>query len=140
MNFILGEVYKMSKGIFWVSVSLSENFKNMLRYEKKPHTHVTLQFNVEKSALEHMIGQEVPVKVIALCESDEIGIQAFLVEIPKKFKEICNNKFPHITLSHKPETSPFKSNEMLESKHFITRIETNFVCLKGVIEFFEFMN
>lgn len=112
----------------------------MAKYEKIPHSHITLQFNVEKSAFEHLIGKELEIKIIALCENDEMGLQAFLVEIPKEYKEICINKFPHIALSNRLETIPFKVNEMLESRYFITRLDNDFVCLKGIIEYFGFFS
>lgn len=120
------------KGILWLTIP-SQSLPVDAIYKPAKHLHVTLQFDTEFDRWKKLIGKTVNVELIANCWNDEI--QAIRVKLPSYYKRICQNKEPHITVSHLENVAPFKSNEMLNSDHEETLINQR---IQAVVEFFEF--
>ena len=130
------EQQEEEKGIFWLSVELPQELKDQALYEKQPHSHVTLQFAVERSILQDREGETFPVTATAIVNNDRI--QAIKVELPEGVRDLCNNANPHITLSHKEGVPPFESNTMLnDSESIITPLDPP-IELNSEMEFFKF--
>jgi len=100
------------KGILWLTLPSQKSPVKAL-YQKPKHLHVTLMFNVTyEDAMKHIKFEPIIVKATENCYNDDI--QALKVTLPSPFKGLCQNKIPHMTISHKNGVAPFKSNEMLE--------------------------
>jgi hypothetical protein len=102
------------KGILWLSLA-EQNSPVQPIFNTANHLHVTIQFNVELSEVEHLIGREVMVYAYSNCSNGRI--QALRVELPAEFHTLCQNECPHMTISHLPNVRPVESNAMLESEH-----------------------
>lgn len=130
------EQQESEKGIFWLSVELPQELREQALYERQPHSHVTLQFAVERSLLQDKEGETFPVSATAIVHNDRI--QAIKVELPEEVKELCTNANPHITLSHKDGVPPFESNAMLtDPESIVTPIDPP-IELTSEMEFFKF--
>lgn len=102
------------KGILWLS--LAEQISPVQPiYNPANHLHVTIQFNVELSEVEHLLGRQVMVHCYEECTNGRI--QALRVELPAEFHTLCQNECPHMTISHLPNVRPVESNAILESDH-----------------------
>lgn len=123
------------KGILWIT--LNSNDLPQGRYEIRPHSHVTLQFNVEHENVKHLLHQRVELFGASLHHSDDLGIEAITILLPEEWKQLCNNRVPHITLSHRQGVKPVQSNAMLHGKHFMFP-QLNLE-LEGVTEFHSFL-
>ena len=122
------------KGILWITIN-SNNLPQG-RYEIQPHSHVTLQFNVEHESVKHLVNKKVELFGASLHHSDEIGIEAIAILLSEEWKSLCKNPVPHITLSHRQGVKPAQSNAMLKGKNFmLPQLNLN---LEGVTEFHEF--
>ena len=105
---------KMSKGILWLTIpDQTSPIKRI--YSPAQHLHITLKFNVSLDSVKRYLNKDVTVELLENCWNKEI--QAIKVKLPSNWESLCNNKIPHITISHKNGVKPFKSNEMLESEH-----------------------
>jgi hypothetical protein len=122
----------MSKGILWLTIP-DQSSPVKPRYNQAQHLHVTLKFNVTLESVKKYLDAEVRVKLVEDCWNDEI--QAIKVELPGKYNTLCNNKHPHITISHKRGIKPFKSNEMLDETYQSEKINK---FLKLRVEFYPF--
>jgi len=98
------------QGILWLSLTSPLPVEAL--YNPARHSHVTLVFNANSNDWQHLIGQKVKVVTIADLHNDRI--QAIEVKLPEPFDGICQNKVPHITVSHRKGVSPVESNAMLE--------------------------
>ena len=101
------------KGILWLSLT-GQNSPVEAIYNPANHLHVTIQFNVDLSEVEHLLGRQVMVHVYEDCHNGRI--QALRVELPSEFHTLCSNECPHMTISHLPNVRPVESNAMLESE------------------------
>jgi hypothetical protein len=104
----------MSNGILWLTVPDQVSPVKRI-YSPAQHLHVTLKFNVSFDSVKRHLDKEVPVELIQNCWNKEI--QAVTVLLPSTYNSLCNNKHPHMTISHKSTVKPFKSNEMLEGDY-----------------------
>jgi hypothetical protein len=122
----------MNNGILWLE---SNNFEPPveLKYNKAKHYHVTLQYNVFYEDVKHYVNREVQCLAIENCWNDDI--QALKVILRSDIASLCNNKVPHMTLSHREGISPVKSNDMLVNLH---NKETLFDVMNLSIKFHKF--
>ncbi len=104
----------MSKGILWLTIP-DQNSPVKAKYTPAQHLHVTLKFNVELDSIKRYLDKDVSVILLEDCWNKEI--QAIKVKLPGRFASLCNNKHPHMTISHKAGVKPFKSNEMLDGEY-----------------------
>jgi Fungal tRNA ligase phosphodiesterase domain len=102
------------KGILWLTLQGQISPVEAI-YNPANHLHVTIQFNVEHSEVEHLLGREVMVYAYSNCSNGRI--QALRVELPEEFHTLCGNECPHMTISHLPNVRPVESNVMLQSDH-----------------------
>jgi hypothetical protein len=123
----------MSKGILWLTV-LNQKSPIKLKYSPAQHLHVTLKFNISLDSVSSYLDNDVTVEMLENCWNDQI--QAVKVKLPRKFESLCNNKIPHMTISHKTGVKPFKSNEMLEGEHESEKIN-KIIRLKSEFYMFE---
>jgi len=130
------EQQESEKGIFWLSVELPQELIDQALYEKRPHSHVTLQFAVERNLLQGKEGETFPVSATAIVHNDRI--QAIRVDLPEDIRELCNNVNPHITLSHLDGVPPFESNAMLNDPESIITPINPPIELQTEMEFFKF--
>ena len=117
----------MAKGILW---AIPQDWGFTGKYPVKPHTHLTLQYGVNKKDWKQFIGITFCAELAEVCHNDLI--EAVKVRLPADIH--CQNVNPHITISHQPEVKPYESNAMLESLHKSQPINTS-VLFK--IEFLE---
>jgi hypothetical protein len=120
------------KGILWLSLT-GQNSPVEAIYNPANHLHVTIQFNVELSEVEHLLGRQVMVHAYANCSNGRI--QALRVELPAEFHTLCQNESPHLTISHLPNVRPVESNTMLQSDHNSLPLD---LVLSTVAEFHSF--
>lgn len=98
------------RGILWLS--LPSQFPPVpALYNLASHYHVTLQFGVDRSPFAHLLGQMVYVHTVANCYNDRV--QALLIILPPEVRQLCKNKFPHMTVSTAEGVRPVESNSML---------------------------
>ena len=122
----------MSKGILWLTIPDQVSPIKRL-YSPAQHLHVTLKFNVTLDSIKRYLDEEVTVELLENCWNKDI--QAIKVKLPSSWASVCNNKIPHMTISHKNGVKPFKSNEMLEGLHESEKINKK---LKLKSEFYMF--
>jgi hypothetical protein len=122
----------MSKGILWLTVPNQVSPIKRI-YSPAQHLHVTLKFNVTLDSVRRFLDEDVTVELIENCWNKEI--QAVKIKLPPKYETLCNNKIPHMTISHKASVKPFKSNEMLEEEHESEKLKEK---LKLKSEFYMF--
>lgn len=104
----------MSNGILWLTITDQVSPVKRI-YNPAQHLHVTLKFNVSFDSVKRYLDKDVSVELLENCWNKEI--QAIKVKLPSNFDSLCNNKYPHMTISHKSSVKPFKSNEMLDGEH-----------------------
>lgn len=95
----------------------------------KPH-HITLQYGVYREDWQHLEGVEF--EAIATLEAWDGQIQAIKTHLPDDI--ICQNKYPHISVSWQKGISPVRSNLMFASSY---RYELMSETIKLKIEFLE---
>lgn len=123
----------MSNGIFWLTVP--DQVSPVKRvYAPAQHLHVTLKFNVSFESVKKYLDREVNVELLENCWNKEI--QAITVKLPTPFASLCNNKNPHMTISHKSGVRPVKSNDMLDGEYTSEPIKVKKLILKS--EFYMF--
>lgn len=83
------------------------------RYPNAQLHHCTLQYEVERAAMEHLIGLPVTIAVTEEVYSDRI--QAVVVVLPTWLP--CQNIHPHISVSWVDNATPVEANEMLEGEY-----------------------
>jgi hypothetical protein len=122
----------------------SESRKRLLdlfppKFEKIECTHITLLFKPKErdflncGFVEGTQYQIVPTRYTC---SDEIEtVEVRLYSKNENLIPFCQNKFPHITISHKEGVAPKKSNEILE-RFADTDIVPKPIILNGVLNFF----
>jgi hypothetical protein len=104
----------MSNGILWLTI-LDQTSPVKRIYSPAQHLHVTIKFNVSIDSVKRFLDKDISVELIENCWNKDI--QAVKVKLPSPFASLCANKYPHMTISHRPSIKPFKSNEMLEKEH-----------------------
>jgi len=84
--------------------------------DKPEHLHTTLVFRPSKSEIDRFLPslrKRVTMRILGLATSKLV--QAVYTEIlDKDLSQLCNNKFPHITISTQPWIKPVTSNALLE--------------------------
>lgn len=116
-------------GIFVPKAKLAEMIPPA--FEKVQCDHVTLAFSPTPEEVETfrpMIGKEVEISVQETVWDDKC--QAVRVEVPVQ----CRNPIPHITISHRADTKPVYSNELLANKS-ANKVPMG-IKITGVIDFF----
>lgn len=120
----------MSKGILWGVIQSPISTRS--RYScGKPH-HITLQYGVSREDWQHLEGVEFD--AISLLEGWDGQIQAIRTHLPEEIAGICQNKYPHISVSWQKGISPVRSNLMFASSY---RYELMNEVIKLKIEFLE---
>ena len=105
----------MTKGILWIDLEDSSPISAPM-FSEKVHAHVTLRFGVDERDYREFLGRRVDVSLNYDCW--DARIQACQVEIlDPEVAVLCENLFPHITVSHSLLARPKDSNEMLEGEH-----------------------
>lgn len=83
---------------------------------KPKHLHTTLVFKPSKSEIDRFLPslrKRVAMRILGLATSKLV--QAVHTEIlDKDLSQLCNNKYPHITISTQPGIKPVTSNALLE--------------------------
>lgn len=103
-----------NKGILWLTLENQVSPVKKL-YNPAKHLHVTIKFDVTIDSVKQYLGKNVYVELTENCWNKEI--QAVRVKLPSSWASMCNNKDPHMTISHKSDVKPFKSNAMLEGAY-----------------------
>lgn len=84
--------------------------------DRPDHLHTTLVFRPSKSEINRFLPslrKPVAMRILGLATSNLV--QAVYTEIlDKDLSQLCNNKFPHITISTQPWIKPVTSNALLE--------------------------
>jgi len=122
----------MNNGILWLE-SFTFQSPVELKYNKAKHFHVTLQYDVDFETVKHLVDYKCNCVAIENCWNDDI--QALKIILPYEIPVVCNNKVPHMTLSHKNGISPVKSNDMFANVHNKEQI---FYDMNLYIKFHEF--
>jgi len=95
------------------------------RYGNTQAPHLTLDYGVERSQYDDIIGLPVTIALIGEAYNDEI--QALRAILPNWLH--CQNSIPHITVSWVNESAPVRSNLMLRSDHAEASFEAIAHCL-----------
>lgn len=105
-----------TRGILWLTLP-TQVAPVQGQFDNSPnHYHVTLQFGVFSDEIpESVLGQTFWVRVVANCYNDRI--QALSVELPEEIDHLCDNAFPHMTISMVSGVRPVESNAMLAGEH-----------------------
>lgn len=121
----------MGKGILWGVVQSPISITP--RYSLgKPH-HITLQHGVNREDWQHLEGIEF--EAIAKLEAWDGQIQAIRTHLPEDISDICQNKYPHISVSWQKGVSPVCSNLMFATSYTYELMDE---VVKLKIEFLEF--
>ena len=120
----------MNRGILWLESSTFQSPVD-LKYNKAKHYHVTLMYNVKLEHVEYLVGNSIQCVAVENCWNDDI--QALRIKFAdRNVLELCTNKVPHMTLSHRDGVSPVKSNDMFanlynkESIYHVMNLNINF--------------
>lgn len=111
-----------NKQVIQVLNDLVDNQK--MKLDIKTELHATLLFHGKKLVKNDINNDKI--KSLVNCENDEFELEithiaydhkiaALRVIFPDNYKELCQNKHPHLTLALTPKTSPVYSNDMLEN-------------------------
>jgi hypothetical protein len=121
------------KGILWLAAKNHNLPGETIFNQAAKHFHVTLQFGVERTEFEDLIGKEVEVTIKARCFNDRI--EALSVDLPGDIRPLCKNEHPHITISMEEGVKPVESNAMLKGDYNWAPLSYT---LQTVVEFFAF--
>lgn len=120
------------KGIVWLSAIeqspiVTPQFDNLAK-----HFHVTMAFGVSPDAhpLGAFLGREF--NILAYSNAYNDRIQALEVALPVEIFRLCQNKFPHMTISMAHGVKPVESNTMLEDPQTVVGLDQ---IVKTVLEF-----
>jgi hypothetical protein len=120
------------KGILWfvLDEESSEKLRQAVppRYPNSYYHHVTLQHDVERSAVESWIGRRAAVTAYATAYSDAAQAVRVRTDLPDMYG------VPHVTVSTAEGIKPFASVAMLQGEHEESPLDPPF-SLTGTIEF-----
>lgn len=73
--------------------------------------HVTLVYGAIEDSYKELVGTQCDVRLMRLYQSNRVD--ALEVRLPPDIRMYCQNRHPHITLSHQPDASAVESNSLL---------------------------